>query len=98
VCQVTLMHLFEPRPAAEFSPQAADVSRLSLRLMTKVEGHRSFDLRLLVDCSVPRSTHRSSFRRTLLRWRRGEFRLLWRWKGGESVALPYHRCRPVDRS
>jgi hypothetical protein len=65
--------------------------------MTKVEGHRSFDLRLFVDCSVPRSTHRSSFRRTLLRWRRREFRLLRRWKGGESFALPYHRGRPVDR-
>jgi hypothetical protein len=65
--------------------------------MTQVEGHRSFDLRIFVDCSVPRSTHRSSFRRTLLRWRRREFRLLWRWKGGESVALPYHRGRPGDR-
>jgi hypothetical protein len=76
---------------------AADALAFSLLLMTQVEGHRSFDLRIFVDCSVPRSTHRSSFRRTLLRWRRREFRLLRRWKGGESVALPYHRGRPVDR-
>jgi hypothetical protein len=76
---------------------AADALAFSLLLMTQVEGHRSFDLRIFVDCSVPRSTHRSSFRRTLLRWRRREFRLLWRWKGGESVALPYHRGRPGDR-
>ena len=90
------MH-YLPTPTAEFSPQAADALAFSLLLMTQVEGHRSFDLRLSVDYSVPRSTHRSPFRRTLLRWRRREFRLLRRWKGGESFALPYHRGRPVDR-
>jgi hypothetical protein len=66
-----------------------------LLLMTQVEVHRSFDLRLFVDCSVPRSTHRSSFRRTLLRWRRRGF---WVGRAANRSPCPAHqRGGPVAR-
>ena len=82
------MHFFEPLPTHALA--------VSLLGMTQAEGHRSFDLRLVIDCSLPIGAS------IVFPPEPAPLASPWvspvlGWKGGESVALPYHRGGPVAR-